>query len=70
MLILNNMDFGKAREGGKELDDRQSSTFDEYNLTALFERLHFRVISKQDVTAEVRGRVTLTGHLGQLRCFI
>ena len=64
MVIINNMDFEKARERGKQLDDRYSSTFDECNLTALFERLHFRVISKQDVTAGVRRCVTLKEHAG------
>ena len=64
MVIINNIHFEKARERGKQLDDRYSSTFDEYNLTTLFEHLDFRVISKQDVTAEVRGCVTLKEHAG------
>ena len=55
MLIINNMDFEEARKRGKQVDDRHSSIFDEYNLATLFERLHFKVVSKQDVTAKVRG---------------
>ena len=54
ILIINNMDFEKAREGGKQLDDRTSSTLDECNLTTLFERLSFKVDIKQDMTAKAR----------------
>ena len=54
ILIINNLDFEKARKRGKQLEDRNSSTFDECNLTALFEHLSFKVVIKQDVTAQVR----------------
>ena len=59
ILIINNMDFEKARERGKQLDNRTSSTLDECNLAALFERLSFKVVIKQDMTAKVRACAAL-----------
>ena len=53
ILIINNINFEKARQRKKQLDDRESSRYDETNLSALFERLRFKVNIHQDKTVEV-----------------
>ena len=52
-LIINNMDFQKARDKRCELEDREESQFDADNLRNLFAELSFHPIVLDNLTAEV-----------------
>ncbi len=52
VLIISNVSFDT-------MDDRQPSLHDANNLRNLFERLHFKVVTKEDLTARVSSEPVL-----------